>query len=86
MQKEGDFYICDRRLYLTSDKKQVVEERDNRAALLYATPGTRIPAAFAEAQGLVQPEAPKPAEEKAVPQTETQNKARKAPVANKKRK
>ncbi len=83
VQKEGNFYIVDRRLYLTADKSAIVEERDSRARYLYAIPGTRIPAAEAEAYGLVKPAAP---EAKAVPQAETQNKARKTPPVTKAKK
>lgn len=65
-----EFYISDRRLYLTADKSKVVEEGDLEARFLYATEGTRIPAADAIRFGLVKSEkaAPK-SEDKAAPKS-----------------
>ena len=34
--------VADRRLFLTLDKKQLVEEGDSRAAFLYCSPGQMI--------------------------------------------
>ena len=45
-------FICDRRLWLTEDKKEVVEEGDSRAAYLWATPGHRVTEAAATQFGL----------------------------------
>ena len=46
--------ISDRRLWLTADRSEVVEEGDPKAAHLFcAGPGRRIPIADAERYGLV---------------------------------
>ena len=45
-------FICDRRLWLTADKKEVVEEGDSKAAFLWATPGHRVTEAAAKQFGL----------------------------------
>lgn len=60
------FVIADRRLYLTADRKSVVEHGDLKAAFLYATPGTRIPLEAAYAFGLLPRPKPKP-QKKAMP-------------------
>ena len=52
MKREGKFYIAEERLYLTADRQRVVKEGSEDAAFLYAAVGHRIPAEFAEAQGL----------------------------------
>lgn len=44
--------VSDRRLYLTSDKEQVVEDGDPRAAFLFATEGFEIQAVEVERYGL----------------------------------
>lgn len=44
--------VADRRLYLTSDKSRVVEERDSSAAWLFAVPGDGISEADRAAYGL----------------------------------
>lgn len=51
-------YVADRRLYLTEDKKRVVEEGDPAAYYLYATPGAHIPVAEARELGLVADDSP----------------------------
>lgn len=38
-----DYWESDRRLWLTQDRKELVEDGDERAAVLYTTPGKRIP-------------------------------------------
>ena len=63
MRREGNFMIADRRLYLTADKKQLVEHGDVKAAFLYAAPGHRIPLESALRFGLVEVEE-KPVKEK----------------------
>ena len=74
--------IADRRLYLTADRSQVVEDGDARAAFLFVTPGKEISDADAERYGLNKPAARKPAEAKE--QAAPANKARKA-TANKRK-
>jgi hypothetical protein len=54
MKREGQFYVADRRLYLTSDRQRVVEHGSEDAAFLYAAVGSRIPIQFARDQGLVE--------------------------------
>lgn len=44
--------VSDRRLYLTVDKAEVVEDGDPRAAFLFATPGVEIAAGDVERLGL----------------------------------
>jgi hypothetical protein len=79
--------IADRRLWLTADREQVVEEGDPSAAFLFATPGKEVSDADAERYGLKASKA-KPAEtQQAEPAEEKQaaepaNKARKR-TANK---
>lgn len=70
--------IADRRLYLTADKSEVVEEGDARAAFLFVTPGKEISAADAERYGLSETKAAPKAEDKQAPAPA--NKARKAPA------
>lgn len=80
MRKEGDFYIADRRLYLTAHKDGVVEEGSEEARFLYAVPGTRIPAEAVERFGLAgkaEKAAPKTAD-KAVAKAKTPDKSAKA--------
>lgn len=45
--------IATQRLYLSADKKVLVPEGHERAATLYATPGTTIPASACERFGLI---------------------------------
>lgn len=45
-------FICNRRLWLTEDKKKVVEEGDPSAAFLWAIPGHKVTEAAAEQFGL----------------------------------
>lgn len=77
----------DRRLWLTADKNEVVEDGDPRAAFLLGGAGTEVPDAEAERLGLTAAKpAPEPepaAEEPAVEPAPA--KAKKAP-ANKARK
>ena len=79
MEKVGEFYISDRRLYLTADGANVVEEGSVEARTLYARPGTRIPVSAVEKFGIDVGEMtpPAPPETKEVPPAE--NKAA-APV------
>lgn len=74
--------IAERRLYLTADESEVVEEGDARAAFLFVTPGKEISDADVERYGLKAPKkaAEKPAEEKQA--SAAANKSRKA-AANK---
>lgn len=51
-EKPHGAMICDRRLYLTADKDEVVEADDARASFLFATPGYEIPAGDVERFGL----------------------------------
>lgn len=44
--------VSDRRLWVTDDKSQVVEDGDTRARCLFATPGTEIPASEVARLGL----------------------------------
>lgn len=46
--------VCDRRLYLTSDKSRVVEEGDPDSGWLFAVPDSTIKAAVAKRYGLTQ--------------------------------
>ena len=68
------YYIADRRLYLTTDKKEVVEEGDRRGAFLWATPGTKISEKAAKEFGLVKPKS-KP-KEKAAPKSRNKAKSK----------
>lgn len=43
MEREGNYLICDERLYLNADKTQICHEGDLESRTLWATPGTRIP-------------------------------------------
>ncbi|MDA2936830.1 hypothetical protein MYX75_01020 [Acidobacteria bacterium AH-259-A15] len=55
------YYVAEERMYLTADKSELVPEGDEKAAFLYATPGTRIPEAAAVKFGLELPRPePKP--------------------------
>lgn len=45
--------VATERLYLTADRKRLVREGDRRAATLYCTPGTQIPASAVALFGLV---------------------------------
>lgn len=51
-EKPRGAMVCDRRLYLTAGKDEVVEEGDARASFLFATPGYEIPAGEVERFGL----------------------------------
>lgn len=44
--------VADRRLFLTADKAQIVEEGSAEGAYLFATPGMTIPAGDVERYGL----------------------------------
>ena len=54
MKELANFFISDRRLWLTAGRDKLVEEGDLEAAELYATEGTRIPREQAIKFGLVQ--------------------------------
>lgn len=69
----GDIVIADRRLYLTADKKRVVEQGDPDAAFLLANPGQDIPKATAKRYGIIGKDDRKRREK-------GQDKQRKAPV------
>lgn len=56
-------YIVDRKLWLTADRDQVVEEGDSRAAFLFATPGDEVSDTDAKRYGLKA--AAKPADKQA---------------------
>jgi hypothetical protein len=45
-------YIADRKLWLTADREQVVEEGDSRAAFLLAAPGDEVSDEDAKRYGL----------------------------------
>ena len=55
--------VADRRLWLTSDREQVVEDGDPRAAFLYATPGDEMTDEDVKRYGL----APKPSKRARTP-------------------
>lgn len=48
--------IADRKLWLTADRDEVVEDGDDRAAFLLCTPGKKIPMELAQSLGLVDDE------------------------------
>ena len=71
----------DRKLWLTADKSEVVEDGDPRAAFLLGSEGAEVPDAEADRLGLTaKPQAKQaaPAEDKQA--AEPANKARKAPA------
>lgn len=74
--------IADRRLYLTADRSEVVEDGDVRAAFLFTTPGKEISDADVKRFGLGETKAAAKAEDKQAP--ESANKARKAPASKSK--
>ncbi len=65
---KGELMKADRRLYLTADRSEVVEEGDPKAAFLFATPGSEISDADAKRYGLKMQKKP---EDKAVKKTAT---------------
>lgn len=74
-------FIADRRLYLTADRSEVVEEGDSRAAFLLAGVGGRVPDAEAKRLGLVSRETPEtkelePAETKVIYPAETKRRTK----------
>jgi hypothetical protein len=77
-------FVTDRKLWLTADKSEVVEDGDPRAAFLLASAGKEIDAETAERYGLSgKAKGGKPnAEAKAVT-APPENKAVKAPAATK---
>lgn len=50
--KPRGMLVADRRLYLTADKSEVVEDGDPGAAFLFTTPGYEVPASEVERYGL----------------------------------
>lgn len=52
------FVIANERLYLTADRDRVVAAGDPDAAVLFATPGKRIPRVEAERLGLLEVDVP----------------------------
>lgn len=73
---EEKYFYPGRRLWLTADKKQVVEEGDPKAAFLWCpTPETRVHMADAIRFGLIKEEKKAMSEEKAVSQEKSQDKS-----------
>ena len=80
-------WVSDRRLWLTADKSQVVEDGEDGAAFLLCTPGRSIPKAQAAALGLVKkPVEESPADEPEVKEQEKPEDKQRAKPANKARK
>ena len=70
-------YIADRKLWLTSDREQVVEDGDPRSAFLFATEGTEVPDEDVKRYGLKAKARPANKETQAAADKEA------APAANK---
>jgi hypothetical protein len=75
-------FRSDRRLYLTADRSQVVEEGDPRAALLLVCKGGTLDEKTAKQYGLIKEEAPPEPEPPAV-EPEPESKAIEGPPENK---
>jgi len=77
----GEQWTVDRHLYLTEDRKRVVEEGDPEGRWLWAPPGHQVPLAQAKQLGAIRDEdAEQPADEET---TEDPEEKQAAPAENK---